>query len=214
MAICSRTSRPLHWRLRDSKVDLRVAGDVRELYAADSVSLFSPNFVVPPNFTFELEWTGTGETSWKFEDKDNAADVLNVVVRGEEDGMTANTSVEATCDGCGSLGQGGIMTDTSKPVGIRAVGTTGPREGVHEWAAAVGRQPGESGAHNPPGWENSPATGPMGFESSTWRNVLVTQFGVDASRLSSKGQGQAQPIASNDTPDGRAANRRVEFIKQ
>ena len=44
--------------------------------------------------------------------------------------------------------------------------------------------------------------------------VLVTQFGVDAGRLTSNGFGPAQPIGSNDTPDGRAANRRVEFVRQ
>jgi outer membrane protein OmpA-like peptidoglycan-associated protein len=46
------------------------------------------------------------------------------------------------------------------------------------------------------------------------RSVLVSQFGVDAARLTSNGFGAAQPIGSNDTPDGRAQNRRVEFVKQ
>ena len=46
------------------------------------------------------------------------------------------------------------------------------------------------------------------------QTVLVAQFGIDASRLSSNGFGPAKPIGSNDTPDGRAANRRVEFIKK
>jgi outer membrane protein OmpA-like peptidoglycan-associated protein len=46
------------------------------------------------------------------------------------------------------------------------------------------------------------------------QSVLVAQFGVDASRLSANGFGPAQPIGSNDTPDGRASNRRVEFIKK
>ena len=35
--------------------------------------------------------------------------------------------------------------------------------------------------------------------------------GVDGSRLSSMGYGEASPIASNDTADGRALNRRVEL---
>ena len=46
------------------------------------------------------------------------------------------------------------------------------------------------------------------------RTVLVSQFGVDADRLTSGGFGADNPIGSNDTPDGRANNRRVEFLKK
>jgi outer membrane protein OmpA-like peptidoglycan-associated protein len=46
------------------------------------------------------------------------------------------------------------------------------------------------------------------------RAVLVGQFGVDAARLTSDGLGSAKPLDTNDTPRGRAQNRRVEFVKQ
>ena len=46
------------------------------------------------------------------------------------------------------------------------------------------------------------------------RSVLVQQFSVQPGRLTSNGFGVDKPIASNDTPDGRAQNRRVEFTKQ
>jgi outer membrane protein OmpA-like peptidoglycan-associated protein len=44
--------------------------------------------------------------------------------------------------------------------------------------------------------------------------VLVSQFAIDASRLTTAGLGATKPIDSNDTPLGRAQNRRVEFAKQ
>ena len=42
------------------------------------------------------------------------------------------------------------------------------------------------------------------------RDYLVNQ-GVEASRLTTQGFGESNPIASNDTADGRALNRRVEL---
>jgi len=43
--------------------------------------------------------------------------------------------------------------------------------------------------------------------------ALTGTFGIDAARLQSDGKGKAEPIDSNDTPAGKANNRRVEFIK-
>jgi outer membrane protein OmpA-like peptidoglycan-associated protein len=43
--------------------------------------------------------------------------------------------------------------------------------------------------------------------------ALVAQ-GVDAARVTTKGYGSTKPIDSNDTPEGKANNRRVEFTKQ
>jgi OmpA-OmpF porin, OOP family len=46
------------------------------------------------------------------------------------------------------------------------------------------------------------------------KSVLVAQFKVDASRLTTAGLGATKPIDSNDTPQGRSQNRRVEFVKR
>lgn len=45
------------------------------------------------------------------------------------------------------------------------------------------------------------------------KSVLVSQFNIEPSRLTPNGLGAAKPIASNDTAEGRASNRRVEFVR-
>ncbi|MEW6432650.1 MAG: OmpA family protein [Myxococcota bacterium] len=42
------------------------------------------------------------------------------------------------------------------------------------------------------------------------RQALIER-GVDANRLSVRGLGKSEPVATNETPEGRARNRRVEL---
>jgi outer membrane protein OmpA-like peptidoglycan-associated protein len=44
--------------------------------------------------------------------------------------------------------------------------------------------------------------------------TLVAQYGIAQARLASQGVGPYAPVASNDSEDGRAKNRRVELVKR
>jgi chemotaxis protein MotB len=44
-------------------------------------------------------------------------------------------------------------------------------------------------------------------------NFLISQ-GIPAANISAKGFGDTRPVASNDTPQGRAQNRRIEITVQ
>lgn len=45
------------------------------------------------------------------------------------------------------------------------------------------------------------------------KETLIKEFNIDASRMETDGKGESQPSDKNDTPAGKANNRRVEFIK-
>lgn len=45
------------------------------------------------------------------------------------------------------------------------------------------------------------------------KKALVSVYGISEDRLSSEGKGEAEPVADNGTSQGKAQNRRVEFIK-
>jgi chemotaxis protein MotB len=57
---------------------------------------------------------------------------------------------------------------------------------------------------------------PTNWELSTARALAVVRFlqqaGVDPTRLAAAGYGEYQPIAPNDTPEGRSQNRRIEIV--
>lgn len=45
------------------------------------------------------------------------------------------------------------------------------------------------------------------------KNALINVYNIDVSRLTSEGKGESEPVADNTTTEGKAQNRRVEFIK-
>lgn len=47
----------------------------------------------------------------------------------------------------------------------------------------------------------------------TVKSTMV-QLGISADRLTTAGLGESAPIDTNGTPEGKANNRRVEFVKQ
>jgi OOP family OmpA-OmpF porin len=44
-------------------------------------------------------------------------------------------------------------------------------------------------------------------------NYFVANYKIAAERLESKGWGESKPIDKNNTPEGKANNRRVELVK-
>lgn len=45
------------------------------------------------------------------------------------------------------------------------------------------------------------------------RTYISSKYGISADRLESKGWGETKPIDTNDSPEGKANNRRVELVK-
>lgn len=46
------------------------------------------------------------------------------------------------------------------------------------------------------------------------KNALINFYGIDAARMETDGKGESQPVLPNTTAEGKAQNRRVEFIKK
>ncbi len=45
------------------------------------------------------------------------------------------------------------------------------------------------------------------------KNALSGEFGIEVARMEVGGKGESEPVESDSTPEGKANNRRVEFLK-
>ena len=45
------------------------------------------------------------------------------------------------------------------------------------------------------------------------KNALITIYNISGNRLQTDGKGESVPVGDNKTTDGKAQNRRVEFVK-
>lgn len=72
---------PPHWKVRGATVELRTGGGIRELYSAGDTSQASPPITLPPNFTLEVERTGTGDLDFEFRSKDDTTASLSRCTR-------------------------------------------------------------------------------------------------------------------------------------
>jgi chemotaxis protein MotB len=144
---------------------------------------------------------------------------------GEGDPMLADLPLEKR------LQVQGLLADLHSQVDERGLITTVPGEllfaggsdevqaGAYDTLAKVAELIGTYGDRQVLIIGHSDATGDATYnrQLSERRADLVKQFFIDnfelaADRLSTEGVGEARPIASNATPQGRRANRRVEVL--
>jgi outer membrane protein OmpA-like peptidoglycan-associated protein len=45
------------------------------------------------------------------------------------------------------------------------------------------------------------------------KELMIKEHGLDESRIVSEGKGETQPVGDNKTKEGKAQNRRVEFVR-
>ncbi len=66
---------------------------------------------------------------------------------------------------------------------------------------------GHTDTTGPEGWNQT-----LSEQRAASASAFLQDAGINASRIATSGQGESQPIASNDTRQGRAENRRVDVV--
>jgi len=159
-----------------------------------------------------------------FQDEDGCNDPDN-------DGDGVNDAIDRCPDVPGTVASQGCRRLKYKGLEIteRELRTTEPvvfdegaatiRSVSHELLDTVARALAEhpSIAVEVQGHTDSPGDDQQNLELSTQRAEAVKQYlidaGVDPARLTAKGYGETRPIESNRTSQGRALNRRIDFVR-
>jgi outer membrane protein OmpA-like peptidoglycan-associated protein len=137
----------------------------------------------------------------------NAAGACGAQESTDEEPDEARSSLSQQCD----LLEGAARNILFEPGSSRL--TSGSKEALDDVAAAFIAQDIFMGiaAHTDSVGEEKENQLLSNLRAQTVRKYLISK-GVPAWRLNALGYGESRPVADNETPEGRALNRRVEFI--
>ena len=134
--------------------------------------------------------------------KDNGVDAVDVTIR-EDNGVVINLPSQALFNsGRARLSAAGRVLMTNVAASVVDLDNDIVVEGHTDSVPVTG----DLQTIFPSNWELSVA------RAANTVNFLESVGSVDSSRLGALGYGQQRPVASNDTREGRALNRRVELV--
>jgi outer membrane protein OmpA-like peptidoglycan-associated protein len=149
----------------------------------------------------------------------------NVEGSSERNGKIAAANPESKAkDKLASIGELASVKDDSRGMVVTIAGgalastdaalTPSVRDGLNEVAVALEQMPDRSITVY--GYSDAVGSDEGSVELSRERAEAVRRHlvsrGIEQERIRAEGRGKQFPIASNATPDGRAANRRVEIV--
>ena len=122
----------------------------------------------------------------------------------------------------GSIAAQGIALDAGKPLVLQglafpsgkaelAAGDYASLHDLADWLAANPQARVELVGHTD-GSGDPDANTALSLARADAVRAALAGLGADTARIGTRGAGPAEPVASNDTPEGRAQNRRVEVV--
>jgi len=179
-------------------VAIAVSGTQAKLYVEGERVLTDPDAIVRPITRLGIEFIGPY--------KEEGDHQMFTAYRLAEGGKDAKTMLA----GEGKIITHGILFDTGSDVIKPESGPT-----LRSILAILVEDPGlrfsiEGHTDNQ---GSDKVNGPLSEKRAAAVKVWLVSQGVEDKRLTAKGFGASKPIDSNDTAEGRANNRRVEFVK-